>query len=838
MPLPTRYAAAVVSAIFFLLPASAFPAQSRIAAIDATSTVALPGTVNPRAAAKYDTGEVAPSAKISGVTIYFQPTAEQQAAEDALVKAQQTPGSGQYHQWLTPAQWSARFGMSDSDLAKVEAWLEEQGFSIDRVSASRNSISFSGSAAQIESAFQTELHHYSINGETHFANATAISVPSPLAGVVRSLRNLDDFRPQPFVRFHPSASNSVKANFTSGQNGDHYLTPKDVATIYDINAAYNAGYTGTGQTIAIVGQSAVEVSDIEAFQSAAGLTAKAPTLILVPDSGTSAVSSGDEAESDIDLEYSSGIAKGATIDFVYVGNNQNYSVFDSIQYAIDEDLAPIISVSYGDCESDLGSSNYAALNGILEQGASQGQSIIAASGDDGSTACFGNTDQSTSQQEALEVNFPASSQYATGLGGTEFPAADVAASNTTYWESTSGSDVISSALSWIPEVVWNDDISTEGAEYALSSGGGGVSTFTARPSWQTNVTGIPSGSYRLVPDISLDSSPNNAGYLYCTSDTSGWSSGQKASCNSGFRDSSSQYLTIAGGTSFAAPIFAGMMAIINQKASSTSQGVAASTLYSLAASSSVYASAFHDISSGTNACTAGSKYCSTAGESEYAATTGYDEASGLGSVDLYNLLTSWPTTTSTGTGISTGAFTLSATALTITAGSAGTSTLTVTPTGGFTGTVNLTCAVTTSLTSVTDAPTCSLGSSSVDITGTSAVTATVNITTTASAALRDPLHRFFFPIGGAALAFALFFGIPSRRRGWQAMLGLLLLAISLAPLACGNSGSASSSASTPSTGSGGTTSGTTNGAYKVTVTGTSASDSSVTASTTFSLTVN
>jgi subtilase family serine protease len=305
-------------------------------------------------------------------------------------------------------------------------------------------------------------------------------------------------------------------------------------------------------------------------------------------------------------------------------------------------------MSYGGCEPDLSSSDYSTLESIMEQGASQGQSIIVAAGDAGSTACYadltGNTTP-TSEEEELAVNYPASSAYVTALGGTEFPAADVASSNTTYWESVSGSDVVTSAKSYIPEHVWNDDSasvgSEYGAEYALAAGGGGISTLTPRPHWQSGVIGIPSGSYRLVPDISLDSSPENAGYLYCTSDDSGWSQGQQASCDDGFRDSATDDLTVAGGTSFAAPIFAGMLAIINQKENSTGQGLINSTLYTLAANSSTCSSAFHDITSGGNECTAGSNYCSSAGESKYYAGTGYDEASGLGSVDLNNLLTAW-----------------------------------------------------------------------------------------------------------------------------------------------------------------------------------------------------
>lgn len=619
--------------------------------IDSQSVVSLAGSVNPRAAAKYDIGVVNTGTRINGITLYFKPSADQKSELDALVKAQQTPGSASYHKWLSPQEYASRFGLSDNDLAKVQSWLERQGFSVDRVANSRNAISFSGTAGQVESAFQTEIHNYKIDNQTHFANATPISVPSALSGVFQSVRNLDDFRPKSHVRIRPAQSSKVSPNFTSSQSGDHYLTPKDVATIYDINAAYSAGYTGTGQSIAVVGQSEISVSDIENFQNAAGLTVKDPTLVLVPGTGTAAVSSGDEAESDLDLEYSGGIAKGATIYLVYVGNNSNYNVWDSLQYAVDSKLAPIVSMSYGGCEPDLSSSDYSTLEAIMEQGASQGQSIIVSSGDSGSTACYADLTSNatpTSTEEELAVDYPASSAYVTGLGGTEFPSADVSSSNTTYWESASGSDVVSSAKSYIPEQVWNDDSATvganDGAQYALSSGGGGTSTLTARSSWQSGVTGIPSGSYRLVPDISLDSSPNNAGYLYCSSDST--ATGITGSCSNGFRDSSDDYLTVAGGTSFAAPIFAGMLALINQKENSTGQGLINSTLYKLASDSTTYASAFHDITSGSNKCTAGSGYCSSAGESEYLATTGYDEASGLGSVDLFNLLSVWPSSSS------------------------------------------------------------------------------------------------------------------------------------------------------------------------------------------------
>jgi subtilase family serine protease len=209
--------------------------------------------------------------------------------------------------------------VADSDITKVEAWLEQQGFSVDGVSRSKNRITVSGTVGQVAAAFGAELHYYKVNGETHFAPAGDISVPAALFSVVQTVSNLSTFRPRPHVRFK-----GLQPAFTSSQTGNHFLTPKDVATIYDLSPAYNAGYNGTGQSIAIVGQSAIVLSDTEHFQSAAGFTVKDPAQILVPNSGTSNIFSGDEAESDLDLEYSSTIAPGATIYFVYVGNNQNF----------------------------------------------------------------------------------------------------------------------------------------------------------------------------------------------------------------------------------------------------------------------------------------------------------------------------------------------------------------------------------------------------------------------------------------------------------------------------------------------------------------------------------
>ena len=859
-----RFCGIAAALLVSICAASAQVPNRILQQIDPHSTFSLPGSVNPRLAAASDLGRLDSATPIAGLTLVFQPAPQQKAALDALVAAQQTPGSSSYHAWLTPAEYAAFFGLSDADLAQVQNWLESQGFNIDRVSPSRTSITFSGTAAQVEQAFATEMHRYSVNGEQHFANATALAIPSALAGVVVAVRHLNDFRPRPQVRFHTQPAVAAAPAFTSSQSGTHFLTPKDVATIYDINPAYNSGYNGSGQTLVVVGQSAISTTDITNFQKAAGLTAKAPTITLEPGTGTSATSSGDEAESDLDLEYAGATAPGANVVFVYVGSSQNYSVFDALKYAVDNKLGSIINISYGTCEADLSSSDYSALEAVLKQAASQGQSIVAASGDTGSTACFGAKGNSLTQQEALSVNYPASSAYAVALGGTEFPSADVAASNSTYWESASGSDLIGSALSYIPEQVWNDDSAAAGtqfgAQYALSAGGGGVSAFTHRPSWQTGVTGIPSGTFRLVPDISLDASAQNAGYLFCTSDTSAWSTGQKASCNSGFRDSTTQDLTVAGGTSFAAPIFAGMLAMIDQK-ENASQGVAGSTLYTLAANSSTYASAFHDITSGNNDCAlAGSNYCSGSGLTDYAAATGYDEATGLGSLDFNNLLTAWSAATassgasgSSGSGTGTSTFALSATNITAAAGASGTSSVSILSQNNYAGTVAFTLSA-TSTALATDA--CyTINNATVAAGSTTAATLTVYTsqsacgsvsgvhsfarigaaTTASSSSGPTPLRRSI-PVSAAVAGFLLL-GIRRFRSKHSLLLScLLLFAIAGFSTGCGNSSTpaATTANSTNSSASAQLAAGT----YALTLTGADTTNSGITASTTLTLTVN
>jgi hypothetical protein len=648
----------------------------------------------PFAQAQFDAGRMPVETRLESISIVFNRSAGQEADLQALIAAQQNPAAPQYHQWLSPEQFAARFGMADVDLSKVQNWLEQQGFSIDSVARSKNAIHFTGTVRQVEAAFQTEMHLYKINGTQHFAPSTALSAPSAFAPTVLGITNLDDFRPQ--SRALSKKNMRARANFTGAGSTDAanqniWFAPGDVATVYDIKPLYNASVTGAGQSITIVGQSAILNSDIEAFESASGLAIKDPALYLMPNTGAStAQPDGDEAESDLDVEWAGAMAPGATINFVYTGSDQNFGTFDALTYAVDQKIGTIISTSYGECEVALGGST---LESSLAQATAQGQTVMAAAGDDGSTDCFGITQLSTAQQEALAVDYPASSVYVTGMGGTEISQAN-AAYNTVgqgYWEPDPGtSDLVDSVQQYIPEAVWNDDTPDCGQANCLSAGGGGTSTLFTKPAWQTGVPGIPSGSMRDVPDLALYASPNFPGFLFCTSDQSFWSNGQQGSCTNGFEDATGFNLTGAGGTSFDGPIFSGILALINEKQGyTTGQGLINPTLYTLAADSATYASAFHDITSGNNNCTAGSADCSSS--AGFSAGTGYDRVTGLGSVDATNLATAWPASSGTGP-------TLIATTTTITASNTApnvnasdTFTITVAAASGTpTGTVNLT----------------------------------------------------------------------------------------------------------------------------------------------------
>jgi subtilase family serine protease len=675
----------VFSAPFLLLiaasvlsPASQAQAllQDRITEpVDHSNMVAIAGSVHPLASAESDQG-LADNAKVlEGLVINFQRSEEQQAGLNALLQAQQDPNSPNYHKWLTPEQFGQQFGMSPADLAKASQWLQQEGFTITSVAQSNNAIGFSGSIATVEKAFQTQIHNYSANGETHFANATPISIPTALAGAVSSVRGLDDFRLKPRLRYPVSRSTNSDAHFTSGISGAHYLSPGDISVIYDLNPLYTAGFTGKGVTIGVIGQTDIALADITNFRGASGLPVNNPTVFTVPGTTPPSVAngaaSGDLAESDLDLEWSGGLATGASIVLVN-SNDVSVSLQYAIQNAINGITIPIISQSYGSCEANYNTASLTAMESVLQQANAQGQTVLLAAGDTGAADCdSSSTSTITSATRGLAVDYPGSSAYVTDMGGTEFMGDGTAANPQTgagtYWNSSGtggvSNDLITSAKSYIPEMVWNDTAFEIANGGGLSAGGGGVSSLWAKPSWQAGVVGIPSDGHRDVPDISMDAAVDHDGYLYCTQvTTDGSPNAYVSSCQptsfrlgDGNQADNNSLLGIAGGTSFSAPTFAGILAIIEQKlGSGGGQGNINPTLYTLAANATTYASAFHDITTGNNQvpCTTGSTNCPTGSNPVigYTAATGYDQATGLGSIDANNLATAFASlVTATGT---------------------------------------------------------------------------------------------------------------------------------------------------------------------------------------------
>lgn len=575
-----------------------------IAGNGARRGVRLSGNVHPNVRRGRDRGAVSAATPVTDMRLMLQPTPEQSAALEQLIEDQRNPSSADYHNWLTPEEFADRFGVGENDMAKMRSWLESEGFHVTGMARARNWIAFGGTAAQVARTFQTQIRRYEVDGETHLANDRDPAIPEALSGVVASIAGLDDFRPKP----RRVISRRVTPEFNAS-GGAHYLAPDDLAAIYDISALYKAGFDGLGQKIVVGGQTDVNLADIRSFRSHFGLTARDPQVVLAgSDPG---VSSGDQVEADLDLQWTGAVARNATIIYV---NSPN--VFQSVQYAIDQNLAPVISLSYGACETGLP----ASYRSMAQQANAQGITWVNSSGDSGAAGCDWNTGIAT---HGPVTAFPADIPEVTAVGGTEFAelnGAGWAGQNSQTWGSATG---------YLPERAWNDTSASNG----LSSTGGGVSGLFPKPWWQSG-PGVPNDGARDVPDISLTASGAHDGYLI-------YSNGN---------------LMSVGGTSASAPSFAGILGILNQYLVSKGLeqkpglGNVNPTLYSLAQSAPT---AFHDIVSGDNIvpCSSGSKGCPASGSFGYKAGVGYDLATGLGSVDAYNLVTLWGSPTGVGTSL-------------------------------------------------------------------------------------------------------------------------------------------------------------------------------------------
>jgi subtilase family serine protease len=710
----------LLSSVVVLASASLGATSDRVVGgITGGASVPLAQSTHHLAQPQFDEGSVDPAMQMGTITMMITPTLAQEKALKQLLAQQQDRKSTNYHKWLTPEQFADRFGASRNDMQQISAWLKGQGFKMVHPARGRNWISFTGTAAQVESAFATQIHRYNLKGEAHYANSSAPKVPAALANVVVGFRGLDDFRPRPRAkRAHPEW-------YSSTLNGS-FVAPGDFATLYDVKALYSAGIDGTGQKIAVMGQTELYLADLNDFRSGFGLSTYScttdtnglitacndPHFVYLLDGSSSLSQNGDISEADLDIEWSGAVARGAQI--IYVNSTDT---FTSFYYAVDNNTAPVLSLSYGECEffdrNILTSSGTGADELELEQASSEGISFINSSGDTGAAECDSvNTVTSTNlATEGLAVSYPASSPEVTGIGGSATVFADW--DNPSFWGTTNGTDGGSiSPAQYIPEQVWNDDfeflqycqlnttskfcsqggstaqpgwipITTEAAAQAdvgISSSGGGASNCATkvtgntacsagfpRPTWQ-NVTVLGAPSVRLSPDVSFLATPNFPGYVFCTplSELSN-TTDNTSSCAVSITDAVDNNLSIIGGTSASAPAFAGVLALLNQYLGGSTAGLGNVNpmLYQLAQAPSN--GAFHQITTGDNnvSCQPNtpsnqpvSLQCPAGGVIGYSAltadaTTGFNLVGGLGSIDVDKFAIAWAATRTTTTSVLT-----------------------------------------------------------------------------------------------------------------------------------------------------------------------------------------
>ena len=677
------------------LPALAAPRALPMVtqAVDDNSVVALAGNHAAAITAATDQGAVDAAHVIPHVLLALRRPPASQAALDRLVANQQIRGSADYHHWLTAADLRA-YGPAQADIDKITSWLGAHGLTVNAVSPSGMSIDFSGTAAQIGAAFRTSLHSYALQGETHMANTVDASVPTALTPVVAGV-TLSNFFPKP---------NAVrKPQFTvplgTGQVPFTAVVPQDFATIYNLNPlfsganAFGASITGAAVTIAVVEQTNIHQSDWTRFRSYFGLSTYTGQFRSVHPAGcTNPGFTSDEAEAAIDAEWASAPAPDADIvEASCAATDLTFGVETTLQNLLEVKAtnATIYSISYGGCEQQNGLPFLAGWANLTEEGAAQGISIVISSGDSGSSC-----DRNKIDANGLGVNGLAANAYVTSVGGTDFY--DTALNETsTYWTQGNIGSGHGSAKSYIPEIPWNNSCAssilakvygnTTGAAYCNESesgpvqngvgGTGGASLVYAKPSWQlTSVLGVPNDGVRDQPDVALFAANGiwNHAYLICMSDTheggapcvySGdGSNGQPLAFNQAY-----------GGTSVAAPAFAGILALETQLTGAP-LGNVAPRLYQLAqaqysnpllvkncnatlGNAISAACVFNNVTAGDNAepCDRGSPDChvgkSVTGDvgvlavktktgftNAYPAAPGYSLATGLGSINATNLL--------------------------------------------------------------------------------------------------------------------------------------------------------------------------------------------------------
>jgi len=695
--------------------------------------VSLEGNTPPPAlVAANDRGPVDDAMRFEHLLLVLKRTPDAEAALRELIDAMHDPHStAQYHHWLTPQEVGRRFGLAPQDLEVLQEWLKSQGFAVNKTFVNGLVIDFSGTAAQIRSAFHTEIHVLVLpNGERHIANVSDPRIPAALAAAVEGINSLHDFFPKSRLQSrgalsfdHVTGTWTPHFNVGSNRGNFHALAPYDFATIYHVLPLWQQGYTGKGITIAAIEDSNLYApSDWQTFRLTFGLDkfTQGSFAQIYPAGCANPGQNGDEIEAALDVEWASATAPDAHVELSACANTASTSGLDlAILGLIDTAPPDIITDSYGLCETITGATEVALENREAQLATLEGTTFFIAQGDNGADECAP-VERASYSFLGINSGDNTASAYAVDVGGTDFMAqynADVSGVPLSiYWSATNDPVTKASALSYIPEIPWNDACtsaliysdpvnggfsqsygSTGFCNSALGqtflndvAGSGGPSTcFTGKPAipgvvggtcagnpkpaFQKGVPGVPNDGERDQPDLALFASNGVWGSLYveCMSDPNQF----------GFPCSPQVDAVVegGGGTSFAAPAMAGIQALIDQKAGR--QGDANYVYYALAkvqfgragaaaCNASMTTGAlpaadciFHDVTLGDMDIPCGQtpqgKFvdCYGAsgstiigelsaakihGEPAFAATVGYDLATGLGSVDATNLFDAWP----------------------------------------------------------------------------------------------------------------------------------------------------------------------------------------------------
>jgi subtilase family serine protease len=666
-------------------------------AIDESKLVRLPGNTHIAARPEFDQGTVPDDFLMGHIQLQLKRSPERERALEQFIDRLDDPNSPDFHQWLTAEEFGRQFGPAPQDIDTVVNWLRAHGFQIGTLYKSGMLIDFAGTAAQVRDAFHTEIHRYNLDGEQYTANASDPQIPAALAPVIAGPASLYSFRRHAHL-------NRTHLTQTFDGATQYYLTPSDFATIYNVAPLWAAGITGKGETVAVLEDSDMLVSDWQTFVTDFGLARYGGTFTPVHPNCTDPGTNGDEIEVAVDAEGVSTFAPGAAVQVAACPSTRTSD--GDITAAANLLNAPnppeVFSDSYGGCEAQTTKSYQALINSTWQQAVAEGVSVFVATGDEGADECgYGRRFATT----GISVNGTASTPYDVAVGGTDF--SDVASGTASVYWSAMNSSAGGSAVSYIPEIPWNGTCASnilaaylgyadglafcnstvgEGAAYQQVSdaGSGGPSSIYTKPSWQAGVWGIQRDGRRDIPDVSLFASAGvyNQSIVSCMSDAS------EGGVPCDYKNPKDTFRSSGGGTSCTAPSFAGIQALIDQKVSAR-QGNPNPVLYQLAAGeygsigspnrgnlsrcnasngNAIGSSCiFYDVTEGDNdiPCQAGTPDCySAAGDQygvlstsatqksiAYSATHGWDFATGLGSVNMTNLVNAWSAATYSSAGL-------------------------------------------------------------------------------------------------------------------------------------------------------------------------------------------